>query len=484
VKTRVSTILASLLIFGIGLFALWFLLPSSAFTRKIVLKSVALPAFYQGGLQKGSGGKLEHNWDTYDPKNLFSPSQARNSNNALLPVFAFPSPKSCGSCHTQIQNAWQQSMHAISATDDWYVRVKETFALERGDAAVRLCAGCHASVALLTGEVGLYNRESAASLQGVSCSFCHTVDAVHGGNGAYVSNPARVRAYLGSDGLEATALGSGLGSALSRFLLWQKPEAHIQDMGRGENSSLLTSGQTCQACHSFTINNVKVQSTWDEWQASSAAKKGVTCQACHFRQSGNPNMPEAGEVANGRSRDQVFAHSLGGGSTMQSPRGMENIETLKQSLKLEPRIQNGLLEVKVTNLMAGHSIPTGVTDLRQLWIEVIATDSTGKTVFKSGTLDRAGNVLEGSSIFHVVLIDAQGQKLERHDIWRVAKVLEDTRIPAEGSSTQRFQLPSNARDLRVRLLWRDVPARFATFILKVPGSSIPVRELASWRGKR
>jgi hypothetical protein len=88
-----------------------------------------------GGLQKGSGGKLEHNWDSYDPKNLFTPSQAQNSSNALLPAFAFPSPESCGSCHTAIQSVWQQSMHAISATDDWYVRVKETFALERGDAA-------------------------------------------------------------------------------------------------------------------------------------------------------------------------------------------------------------------------------------------------------------------------------------------------------------------------------------------------------------
>jgi hypothetical protein len=480
----VTVILVSLLIFGVGLFALWFLLPSSVFTRKVTFKPLALPAFYQGGLQKGSGGKLEHDWDSYNPQNLFSPSQAQNSSNALLPVTVFPSPESCGSCHTAIQNVWQQSMHAVSATDDWYVRVKETFALERGDAAVRLCAGCHAPVALLTGEVGLYNRESAASLQGVSCSFCHTLDAVHGGNGAYVSNPARVRAYLGSDGLETSAQGSGLGGGFSRFLLWQKPEAHIQDMGRGGNSSLLTSGQTCQACHSFTINNVKVQSTWDEWQASSAAKKGVTCQACHFRQSGNPNTLEAGEVANGRARDQVFVHSLGGGSTMQSPRAMDNIETLKQSLKLEPRIQDGVLEVKVTNLMTGHSIPTGVTDLRQLWLEVIATDSNGKTVFTSGTLDRTGNVLEGSSMFHVVLIDSKSQKLERHDIWRVAKILEDTRIPAEGSRTSRFQLPTNARNVRVRLLWRDAPANFAEFVLKVPGASLPVRELISWHGQR
>ena len=254
-------------------------------------------------------------------------------------------------------------------------------------------------------------------------------------------------------------------------------------MGRGTNSSVLVSGQVCQACHSFTINNVKVQSTWDEWQTSSSAKKGVTCQGCHFKSSSNPDSLESGEVANGKSRDQVYAHSLGGGSTMQSPRALENIETLKQSLKLESQFKDGLLEVKVTNLMGGHSIPTGVTDLRQLWLEVTATNESGQTVFKSGTLDAAGNILEGSSIFHVVLVDARGQKLERHDIWRAAKILEDTRIPADGSNVRSFKLPMNAQKVRVRLLWRDVPASFASFVLKVPGSSIPVRELALWTGK-
>ena len=482
-QPRVTTILATLLTLGFGLLALWFFLPSSTFTHPISFKPRTLPAFYQGGLQKGSGGKLEHDWDAYDPSNLFTPSQARNSSNALLPGLAFPSPESCGSCHADIHNVWQQSLHSVSATDDWYLRVKEYFAFERGEPAVRLCAGCHAPVALMTGEVGLYNRESAASRQGVSCGFCHTLDAAHGGNGAYVSNPSRVRSYLGSDGLESTAFGSGLGNQVSRFVLWQKPETHIQDMGRGTNSSVLVSGQVCRACHSFTINNVKVQSTWDEWQTSSSAKKGVTCQGCHFKSSSNPDSLESGEVANRKSRDQVYAHSLGGGSTMQSPRALENIETLKHSLKLESQFKDGLLEVKVTNLMAGHSIPTGVTDLRQLWLEVTATNESGQTVFKSGTLDAAGNILEGSSIFHVVLVDARGQKLERHDIWRAAKILEDTRIPADGSNVRSFKLPMNAQKVRVRLLWRDVPASFASFVLKVPGSSIPVRELALWTGK-
>jgi Cytochrome c554 and c-prime len=482
-QPRVTTIIAALVTLGFGLLALWFFLPSNTFTHPITFKPKVLPAFYQGGLQKGSGGKLEHDWDAYDPSNLFTPSQARNSSNALLPGFAFPSPESCGSCHAGIHDVWQQSLHSVSATDDWYLRVKEYFAFERGEPAVRLCAGCHAPVALMTGEVGLYNRESASSRQGVSCGFCHTLDAAHGGNGAYVSNPARVRAYFGADGLEITANGSGLGNRISSFLLWQKPQTHIQDMGRGAKSSVLVSGQVCQACHSFTINNVNVQSTWDEWQNSSAAKKGVSCQGCHFKSSGNPDTLEPGEIVNGTFRGQVYPHTLGGGSTIQSPRATENIETLKHSLKLESKLTNGLLEVKVTNVMGGHKIPTGVTDLRQLWLEVTAINSGGQMVFKSGTLDAAGNIQAGSSIFHVVLVDAQAQKLERHDIWRAAKILEDTRIPADGSSIRNFKLPPNTRSVRVRLLWRDAPASFAALVLRVPGSSIPVRELSVWSSR-
>jgi Cytochrome c554 and c-prime len=472
------------------------LLPSSTFAFSQPLLPKPIPAFYTGGLEQGSGGQLERDWQAYNSSNLFAPSRAQNSANALMPNSAYPSPESCGSCHTEIYQNWQQSLHASSATDEAYLAVKELFAFERGEPAVRLCAGCHAPVALMTGEVGLYNRESASSRQGVSCAFCHTVDASHGGNGAYTSNPSRVRAYLGvpwsnfhtsttssSTTSSSTPVSSSAPSSplegVAKWLVYQKPDAHKEDM----RSPALATGQVCQSCHQFTINGVAVQDTWNEWKTSSFARQGTTCQSCHFSASGDPKRLEPGEIATGRSRNHVWKHALGGGSTTVAGRASSNVTYLKNSLQLEAKRSDSKLEIKVSNIGAGHSIPTGVTDLRELWLEVTAFDARGKTVFSSGVQDAAGVLPRDTRLFHATLLDARDRKLEQHDIWRVAKLGSDTRIPANGSRLERFTLPREATRVQVRLLWRDFPATFVSTVLKKNPASLKTHELHRWETK-
>jgi hypothetical protein len=185
------------LLLALSLAAWWYLshTPDLPFLTSLrPLPSRVPPAFYSGGLEKGTGGQVQGNQYSTSG-DLFSPSQAKTQHGGLYPIEAYPSPATCSRCHVGIHKNWAESGHAISAVNDWYLRVKEFYEFEEGGQAVRFCAGCHAPVALMTGEVGLYNRESPASVQGVSCIFCHTVESVHGGNGGYVSNPARVRMY-------------------------------------------------------------------------------------------------------------------------------------------------------------------------------------------------------------------------------------------------------------------------------------------------
>ena len=78
----------------------------------------------------------------------------------------------------------------------------------------------------------------------------------------------------------------------------------------------------------------------------------------------------------------------------------------------------------------------------------------------------------------------RGFELKRHDIWSAAKILKDTRIPANGSRNTVFTVPSGTTRVTVRLLWRDVPASFAQIVLNQSGSSIPVQVLHQWKGNR
>jgi hypothetical protein len=474
----------TIMLFAFGLVLLlglgFWLLPSQALTAPRVITPQELPAFYTGGLAQGTGGQLEQNWDAYDPKNLFTPSQARNTQNALMPQSAYATPEACGSCHLSIHQNWQQSIHASSATDRLYLKVKDLFVFERGEPAVRLCAGCHAPVALMTGEVGLYNKESASSKAGVSCGFCHSVETVHGGNGAYVSQPARVRSYWGGDYLKDPSQSLTFGDSVSKFLVNTKPQAHAEDM----RPSALLSGEVCQSCHEFKINGVNVQSTWSEWQASSFAKQGQTCTSCHFRSGSDYTALEPAEIVPGRLREHLLGHFLPGGSTITASRAKANMDYLRDALGLQVQLKSNQVLVKVSNLKGGHSIPTGVSDLRQLWLEVKAFSSAGQVLFSSGTRDLAGEIEKGSVIFHQVLADERGFELKRHDIWSAAKILEDTRIPANGSREAIFAVPKNTTRVSVRLLWRDVPASFAQIVLNQSGSSIPVQVLHEWTGKR
>ncbi len=454
---------------------LWFLYlgfsSENSFSGKSsTIPAVVPPAFYKGGLEQGSSGKVIAT--TYTDDDLFTPSPASSLTESLLPIEAYSSPNVCARCHVGIHKSWASSMHAVSATDAWYLKVKDLLAFEKGEQEVRLCAGCHAPVALMTGEVGLYNQESLSSQQGVSCLFCHTVDSVHSGNGGWVSNPGRVRAYKGGDYLSPEGIEN------AAHLVMAAPGVHKADMMR----PLYKDSRMCMGCHQFELNGVTLQNTYKEWEDSSYAAEGTSCQDCHFTPGAGAKIPDPGHVVEHYpARAHVYRHTLGGGSTEQSPRARDNTDTLREAVELEASLTDQTLEVTVYNRMAGHHLPTGVGDLRELWLEVTAQDVAGETVYSSGVLDAAGYLPEDAVVFRQVLGDERGDPLVRHDIWQVAQVLEDTRIPADGSVASTFDLPPQSQWVTVKLLWRDAPAEFMQRVLQRPGTDLQVSELASWR---
>jgi hypothetical protein len=64
-------------------------------------------------------------------------------------------------------------------------------------------------------------------------------------------------------------------------------------------------------------------------------------------------------------------------------------ESAELSAAVDPDART--LEVKIRNL-AGHTLPSGATADREMWLEVIIRDGEGKVVFESGTLDERGDL--------------------------------------------------------------------------------------------
>jgi len=136
----------------------------------------------------------------------------------------------------------------------------------------------------------------------------------------------------------------------------------------------------------------------------------------------------------------------------------QSLALLRSAAALEASLEDGALRVRVRNIGAGHHLPTGVADLRQLWLFVRVRDRDGALLLESGALDADGRLPADARIFHKVLGDAQGEPVGLR-FWRYATLLRDTRIPAGGARDERFALPDAPRfPLRV-----EVELRFRTF---------------------
>jgi hypothetical protein len=70
------------------------------------------------------------------------------------------------------------------------------------------------------------------------------------------------------------------------------------------------------------------------------------------------------------------------------------------------------VSVAVTNNFAGHSIPSGVSFSREMWIELVVKDAAGHDVQVSGRLDANGDLPSDPdlAIFHAILRDANGNR--------------------------------------------------------------------------
>ena len=138
---------------------------------------------------------------------------------------------------------------------------------------------------------------------------------------------------------------------------------------------------------------------------------------------------------------------------------------LREAARLEilPTVQEKgrrHIRVKVTNVGAGHGLPTGVTEVREMWLDVTVKDGRGKVLLRSGALDSDGNIRKdpGVVIYRTEVHDAQGKDTTL--FWNTVKKASDRRIPPLASVVERYPLPESARGplkVTVKLLYRSVP---------------------------
>ncbi|MBU3947657.1 MAG: cytochrome c family protein [Proteobacteria bacterium] len=396
-----------------------------------------------------------------------------------LTIDRFVSAETCGDCHSTIYDQWQNSMHHLSHNDPLYVGVSRYMLSGLTDsdeiAESESCVKCHTPVGNITGypEKTSDDRNKVAEIatKGIQCDYCHSAT----GADKMFNNGLIVSPGHGED---------DPGIKRGPF------KDSNSDYHQSAFSEFHTDAKICGTCHnvSHVSFGTKLETTYDEWKNgpynnTTDEKQKITCQGCHMHQrpgipatASTPRPLNKGRAADdGPIRDHIFTHYFTGANTdipanfkTDEKRDMA-IERLTHSADLALdtlKIKEGKLGIIVTNSGAGHYLPTGLTDVRQMWLEIVIKDEKKNIVFSSGKLDKDGYITQGTIIYNTVFGDGKGHPVL--NISKAREILKDKRIPPKESVTEHIVFQNNnfkQLNISVRLLYRSAPQKLIDLVL-------------------
>ena len=269
-------------------------------------------------------------------------------------------PTLCSACHSSHYAEWSLSMHAYAGDDPVFRAMNARGQRETDGALGDFCVRCHAPVALARGATtdGTNLDSVPEALRGVTCVACHTADAPDG-SALDFTDDGLMRGPI-SDPMETPAHPS----AYSVF----HDRTHI------EAASL------CGACHAVTnAHGLEVERTIDEWRTTSYAEPASlrTCGRCHMPET----LAPAADVP-GAPQRPVHDHSmpgvdLGAATSAQATLVQQTLDpALEARLCVVPGDAGVDVSVTVENALVGHDWPSGATQDRRAWIEIVAYDGS------------------------------------------------------------------------------------------------------------
>ncbi|BAN47041.1 multiheme c-type cytochrome [Metapseudomonas resinovorans] len=407
----------------------------------------------------------------------FFPHRANTPNNAVLNVGDFDDAQVCGACHTEIYRQWRTSMMSHAWEEPIY-RALLRHASEATEGRVdNFCTGCHTPIGLTTGQINsTVNRASVAftaqnnPMPGVDCETCHNISARTGlDNGAYVLSP---RAHG-----KPTKFG---------------PRSDgVSPYHDTVYSGLHTRSDFCATCHNVThpFSSVAVERTYDEWLESPYSFNGQSCQSCHM-----PGF--AGKAATmGPDRADVASHWFTGANAavLEYLGQKEAAQRARDYLAKAAEIsfesvptdlapgREASVRVKVANVGAGHKLPTGFPEGREVWIDFHVVDAAGREFYRLGAI-RDGATEPDTRNFKVHLGDKDGKELDI-EVWNATQILSDNRILPKGYDVREFsfQVPADAVGpitLSAELNYWPFPQRLVDYLLGPDKLKVEVTRMA------
>lgn len=403
----------------------------------------------------------------------------------------FLGPDMCGGCHAAVADQWKNSMHNLSHFDPVYTAVAKHLRKGLTDpdeiAEAESCVKCHTPVGFVTGNPTKVSddldRVPDIAKQGIQCDYCHSATGAR----KMYNNDIRLDPGHGMD---------NAGTKRGPFT-----DSH-SEFHKSAYSKFHTESGICGTCHDVrhVVYGTKLETTYEEWLGSpynsSDPNKRIPCQGCHMYQrpgvpatGSTPRPQNPGEAAGGGpQRAHIYTHYFVGanayvpnkfGDAVKARMAEERLKNAAALTIIDSELSKGIVKVEVKNIGAGHKLPTGLTDVRQMWLEVVVTDAAGRELFSSGKLGRDGTIPAGAVVYNTVFGDGKGKAVA--NLAKAREVLKDYRIPPLGSVVETFTVPNlkaKTATVTVALKYRSAPQELLDAVFGAGKIVLPVTTMA------
>ena len=194
---------------------------------------------------------------------------------------------------------------------------------------------------------------------------------------------------------------------------------------------------------------------------------------------------------------EIFPHFFVGGNANADrlANGAAHARMAKERLKSAARLEldapdqaepgeDVTLEVRVHNVAAGHNIPTGVTELRQMWVGLRILDRDGNVCYDVDGLDQHGRIQPGVIRFGAIAGNQAGE--ETFKLWETTQFLWKRTIPPKSFVRDEVvvKLPlglSGVVTIEARLYYRSVAPDVARLIVQEESFEPKIVEMSGAR---
>jgi tetratricopeptide (TPR) repeat protein len=447
------------------------------------------------------------------PKSPFFPASAKTNVGGIIPSNFFMDSEACGECHKKIYDEWNASSHHFGSFNNQFYRkaieyMQDTQGSPQGS---KWCAGCHDHAVFFNGRFDKPIKEQIDTPEahaGLACTSCHAITHVEGtmGNNGFTIEYPPLHELMTSKNKTVRRLVDFM------TYLDPQPhrETFLKPFMTKQASEFCS---TCHKVHlDIPVNNYRWFrgfNDYDNWQASGFGEgarsfyyppKGQTCSDCHMplepsNEAGNRDgqihshrFPGANTALANANRDteqlaieqkfltsgfisvDIFAASpventgkqtnmirraaagpkLSSGSAVGEEAEQQGVAApvdLAQA-KFQPG-STARVDVVVRTRKIGHFFPGGTLDSFDIWLELQATDATGKTIFWSGKAEDGGKgpVEPGAHFYKAYQLDADGNEVNKRNAWQARSVLYVHAIQPGAADTVHYLLniPKDAK---------------------------------------